>query len=208
MELIGILLAALLGPIVLAAVIAAVMVWLSSQVPSAASRLAPKVAAGPGVEKVILTSALVRGLGAQIVGTVLGIGIVVGIHVMLRLPSFGYEPAAVVGALAGAIFFIVGTGAVTDWFKWALGEETPEPHEEKTDQPIWAKYINVSLDHKVIGIQYTLTAIVRTIASSSARIAWGCGCSWPQTCFCSAGCTRRTSTGRLKLVPTIGTLWM
>jgi len=160
MQLVGIVLAALLGPIVLAAVIAAVMVWLSSQVPSAASLPVPKAAAGPSVEKVILTSALVRGLGAQIVGTVVGIGIVVGIRVMLGLPPFGYEPAAVVGAFVGAIFFIVGTGAVTDWFKWALGEETPEQHEEKTNLPVWAKYINVSLDHKVIGIQYTLTAIV------------------------------------------------
>jgi cytochrome c oxidase subunit 1 len=160
MELMGIVLAAILGPIVLAAVLAGVMVWLSSQVPSASTLPAPKAAAGPSVERILLTSSLIRGLGAQVVGTIVGVGIVVAIRLMLGLPAFGYEPAAVVGALVGAIFFVVGVGAVTDWIKWALGEETPEHHEEKADQPVWAQYINVSLDHKVIGIQYTLTAIV------------------------------------------------
>jgi cytochrome c oxidase subunit 1 len=45
---------------------------------------------------------------------------------------------------------------LTDWFKWAKGEETSDHHE---DVPGWQKYFGVSLDHKVIGIQYTITAI-------------------------------------------------
>ena len=45
---------------------------------------------------------------------------------------------------------------MTDWFKWAKGEEVPEHRE---DPPGWEKYLNVSLDHKVIGVQYTVTAL-------------------------------------------------
>jgi cytochrome c oxidase subunit 1 len=41
--------------------------------------------------------------------------------------------------------------------KWARGIDTPEHHE---DEPGWGKYFDVSLDHKVIGIQYTITALV------------------------------------------------
>ena len=44
-----------------------------------------------------------------------------------------------------------------DWVKWARGIGTPEHHE---DVPTWEKYFGVSLDHKVIGIQYTITALV------------------------------------------------
>ena len=41
--------------------------------------------------------------------------------------------------------------------KWTRGIDTPEHHE---DVPTWEKYFSVSMDHKVIGIQYTITALV------------------------------------------------
>jgi len=70
---------------------------------------------------------------------------------------FFSEPAWVFGALVGVVSFIFGVGAVDDWMKWARGIDTPEHHE---DEPGWEKYFYVSLDHKVIGIQYTATALV------------------------------------------------
>jgi cytochrome c oxidase subunit I len=62
----------------------------------------------------------------------------------------------VFGALAGAVAFLFGVGVMDDWVKWARGIDTPEHHE---DEPGWGKYFDVSLDHKVIGIQYTVTAL-------------------------------------------------
>jgi cytochrome c oxidase subunit 1 len=110
--------------------------------------------------KKFLTSALVRGLLWQAVGWFLGASFVTGIRLLMGLKPFDQffftEPAWVFGALVGAVAFVAGTGAMTDWFKWAKGEETPEHRE---DPPGWEKYFNVSFDHKVIGIQYTVTAL-------------------------------------------------
>ncbi|HUH97618.1 MAG TPA: cbb3-type cytochrome c oxidase subunit I [Anaerolineales bacterium] len=112
--------------------------------------------------KKILTSALVRGLLWQFTGWIVGALFLTGIRVLMGLNAFatgGYfftEPAWVFGALVGALSYVGSTGAMTDWFRWAKGEEVPEHRE---DPPGWEKYLNVSLDHKVIGVQYTATAL-------------------------------------------------
>ena len=62
-----------------------------------------------------------------------------------------------VGGLFGVLFFLAGSGVTGDWFKWARGIDTPEQHEEHYTG--WEKFVNLSLDHKVIGIQYTLVAL-------------------------------------------------
>ena len=108
---------------------------------------------------------LIRGLLYQIVGTALGAGFVTAIRAMMGLEFWGWnrttygftEPAWVFGGVVGAIAFMAGSGAVTDWFKWARGIDTPEHRE---DPKGWIKYFGPSLDHKVIGIQYTVTAIL------------------------------------------------
>jgi len=66
------------------------------------------------------------------------------------------EPAWLFGALVGVLCFISYHGVMDDWFKWARGIDTPEHHDDK---PGWEKYFGPSLDHKVIGIQYTVTAL-------------------------------------------------
>ena len=110
----------------------------------------------------------VRGLVWQVVGTLGGATFVTIIRLVQNLFSkekvsvwepanFGFtEPAWVFGALMGAIAFIIGVGAITDWFKWAMGESTPDHIEDKAG---WQKYFGVSLDHKVIGIQYTMVSL-------------------------------------------------
>ena len=107
---------------------------------------------------------ITRGLVWQVVGTLLGALFVTGIRALLGAENqnlFGTylfsEPAWVFGALVGVISFLFGVGVVDDWMKWARGIETAEHHEDK---PGWEKYLGVSLDHKVIGIQYTVTALV------------------------------------------------
>jgi cytochrome c oxidase subunit 1 len=108
--------------------------------------------------KQFLALGLVRGLLWQIAGTALGIGFITGCRVLLGLPAWKAEPAAVFGALLGALFFLYGVGALDDWLKWAAGEETPEHHSAA--HLGWRRYFGVSLDHKVIGIQYLVLSFV------------------------------------------------
>ncbi|MCX6082918.1 MAG: cbb3-type cytochrome c oxidase subunit I [Chloroflexi bacterium] len=105
---------------------------------------------------------VVRGLLWQVAGTVGGALFVTLIRFLLGLKiydlnTFGFtESAWVFGSLVGAISFLAGVGAISDWFQWALGKKTSDHH---ADQDGWQKYFGVSLDHKVIGIQYTFTSL-------------------------------------------------
>ncbi len=112
-----------------------------------------------------LSLALVRGLIFMVIGGLLGMALVSGIRLGLGLtvwnPSlFGFtEPAWVMGALLGAIGFIVGTGVMSDWFTWMGGKSTGEhPHDDFASGA--ARYFSVSYDHKVIGIQYGVTSLL------------------------------------------------
>jgi cytochrome c oxidase subunit 1 len=113
--------------------------------------------------KRFFSSSLARGLLWQIIGTVVGIALTTGIRAIMGLPAttagafFFTEPAWVVGALFGGLFFLGANGSVSDWFKWSRGIDTPEHHEEHHTG--WEKFVNVSLDHKVIGVQYTMLSL-------------------------------------------------
>ena len=107
---------------------------------------------------------ITRGLVWQVTGTVFGGLLVTGIRFLAGMRGadlfgafFFSEPAWVVGGFVGVLSFLLGVGVVDDWLKWARGIDTPEHHE---DVPGWEKYLGVSLDHKVIGIQYTVTALL------------------------------------------------
>jgi len=108
---------------------------------------------------------ITRGLTWQVVGTLAGALLVTGLRLLMGLKGndileakfFFSEPAWVFGGLVGVISFLAGVGVMDDWTKWALGIDTPDHHE---DAPGWEKYFGVSVDHKVIGIQYTITALV------------------------------------------------
>lgn len=111
--------------------------------------------------KKIYSIPLIRGIVWQVVGLLVGIGIVVGIRAAMGLPATGpflvTEHAWVFGGFLGTLTFLVGHGVMGDWFKWWRGEITSDHHEDK---PGWEKYFGPSLDHKVIGIQYTVTALI------------------------------------------------
>ncbi len=111
---------------------------------------------------------ITRGLVWQVIGTILGGLFVTLIRWLLPMLSeetkpmalwgafLFTEPAWVFGALTGVVSFLFGVGVMDDWMSWVRGVDTPEHHEDK---PGWEKYFGVSLDHKVIGIQYTVTAL-------------------------------------------------
>jgi cytochrome c oxidase subunit 1 len=106
----------------------------------------------------------------MIPGYILGIVLTITVRVLVGLPAWSREPIWVAGALFGAVGFIVGTGVLHDWLKWANGEETPE-HPVDQHPTGAARYLSVSYDHKVIGIQYgTTSLIVMAVAGLFALI--------------------------------------
>ncbi|HKJ26940.1 MAG TPA: cbb3-type cytochrome c oxidase subunit I, partial [Anaerolineales bacterium] len=115
--------------------------------------------------KKLMQIGLLRGLVFQIIWTGIGAGFVSGIRALMGLwvwrwddVSFGFsEPAWVVGGVFGALAFLVGTRVMDDWFKSWKGEDIPD-HVD--DPPGIRRYFGPSLDHKVIGVQYTITAIL------------------------------------------------
>jgi cytochrome c oxidase subunit I len=104
---------------------------------------------------------LIRGLIWQAGGMLVGGFLVSGIRLALGLDALGKffftEPAWVVAGLFGVLAFIIGVGGFSDWYKMALGGEVHEDHNSLTD---WTRYFGYSLDHKVIGIQYTITSLL------------------------------------------------
>jgi cytochrome c oxidase subunit 1 len=108
----------------------------------------------------VFSTALTRGLLGMALGFPPGMLLVMAVRLLLGLPAWKAEPAWVVGAVFGVMGFMLGTGVMNDWLRWARGEETPEHPQADPDLKGWAKILNVSYDHKVIGIQYGLTALL------------------------------------------------
>ncbi|MCL4805686.1 MAG: cbb3-type cytochrome c oxidase subunit I [Anaerolineae bacterium] len=71
-----------------------------------------------------------------------------------------YEPAVAFGAIVSFIGFLLAAGVLTDWLKWVVGKRTPLRHGTPEGKPEWSRYVNVDYNHKVIGIQYGISAIL------------------------------------------------
>ena len=106
-----------------------------------------------------LFSALVRGIVGQAVVTAITIAIVNSIRAASGLAA-NPEPGVMLGGLLGVLGFLWGAGVFTDWIKWISGKETPLRHGPPPGKPAWARYFGVDYNHKVIGIQYTVTGII------------------------------------------------
>ncbi len=107
--------------------------------------------------KRFLSLGLIRGLLHQAVGTAFGIGLVTLIQALEGKP-LNPEPAWVVGGLIGGLAFMWGVGAVRDWWLVALGNQVPDVHDVH-DEPGGRRYLNLSYDHKVVGVQYGFTSL-------------------------------------------------
>ncbi len=95
----------------------------------------------------------------MVFGALVGILITIAIRLLMGLPAWNAEPVLVAGAVLGSMTFMYGTGVLDDWLKWTRGEDTAEA-ELGSRVSGWKKYIHVSFDHKIIGIQYGLTSIL------------------------------------------------
>jgi cytochrome c oxidase subunit 1 len=73
-------------------------------------------------------------------------------------PVLNGNSVCLVALLAVPLFSLVGLGAFDYWFRWAAGKPTiPEDHSGHGARS-WKDYFRVNTDHKVIGIQYTVTS--------------------------------------------------
>ncbi len=74
------------------------------------------------------------------------------------MPIFKGSPIVTVILIAAPLAFLVGIGGFDNWGKWMIGSPTePEDHSGHGAR-CWRDYFRVNTDHKVIGIQYTVTA--------------------------------------------------
>ncbi|MBO37118.1 MAG: cytochrome C oxidase subunit I [Anaerolineaceae bacterium] len=118
-----------------------------------------------------LTIGLVRGLLGQLIGTLFGMALVFVIRFFMGLDEFwAAEPAWVVGGITGTLGFMIGVGALTDWGRWMIGIQTPMVHGPPSGKPAWFRYLSVDYNHKVIGIQYTVTGILVMLIGGTLAI--------------------------------------
>ncbi|MCL2769772.1 MAG: cbb3-type cytochrome c oxidase subunit I, partial [Solirubrobacterales bacterium] len=106
------------------------------------------------------------GLARGAVGFLLGIVFATGLTWAVRASTghatfhhyFKGEAILVVSLIASPIFFLVGLGGFDFWLSWAFGRPTkPEDHSGHGARS-WRDYFRINTDHKVIGIQYTVTS--------------------------------------------------
>ncbi len=111
--------------------------------------------------KILLTSALVKGLVGQAIGWALGYGFIALLRALRGMPTpWLYEPAVAFGAITSLIGFLVAAGVLGDWLRWIVGRRTELRHGAPEGKPEWSRYFNVDYNHKVIGIQYGVTSLI------------------------------------------------
>lgn len=107
-----------------------------------------------------LSLSLVRGFISQVIATLVGMGLTMLIRLILGLPAWKPEPVWVAGSLLGVIGFIFGARVLDDWLQWMNGKETGEVDLDRHGLTGWKLLANVSYDHKIIGMQYGVTALL------------------------------------------------
>jgi cytochrome c oxidase subunit 1 len=86
------------------------------------------------------------------------------------LPVWNAETALVAGAILGGVAFMIAAGTVSDWFKWAKGQDTPLHHGAPEGKATWTRYLSVDYSHKIIGIQYVVTGIMLLLVGGGLAI--------------------------------------
>jgi len=103
---------------------------------------------------------LPRGLAGMATGFVVGILATVAIRSLMGLTPWDTESVWVVASFVAPIGFLLGVGALSDWLRWIVGIHTPDQHGPPPGKPGWFRYFGFDQNHKVIGIQYTVTGIL------------------------------------------------
>ncbi|MDD5191116.1 MAG: cbb3-type cytochrome c oxidase subunit I, partial [Dehalococcoidales bacterium] len=106
--------------------------------------------------KTILSLDAVRGVIWGLVGTVIGIDLVVMIRGLAGMPAWKAGPIFTTAIFTGLIGYLIGVGVFRYWFHWATGS----PNIEESPKSGWKRYFSVDTNHKVIGVQYLSTGLI------------------------------------------------
>jgi cytochrome c oxidase subunit 1 len=95
--------------------------------------------------------------------SVIGFAFAFGLTVLVRWlmhqhPVVEGRAITIVAMLAIPLFFLVGIGTCDYWLYWAVGKPTRAESHSEHGAYSWRDYFRVNTDHKVIGIQYTVTS--------------------------------------------------
>jgi len=127
---------------------------------------------------ILFSLGLIRGLIGQAVGTAIGYGLVTVVRDAQGLEA-NQDLAVLLGGLLGVILFLLFAGVLSDWFRWATGKETRLRHGPPEHRPAWTRYFGVDTNHKVIGIQYTVTAVLVLLIGGLLAIIFRIELSYP-----------------------------
>ncbi|HNM78458.1 MAG TPA: hypothetical protein PKI89_08845, partial [Tepidiformaceae bacterium] len=96
------------------------------------------------------------GIGLGLIGFYLGLGFIALLRWMLGYPEpWGGEINIIGGYIFGLIGWLMGVGMWGIWGREWFGQRT---YPRKA--PGWQRYFTFNTDHKVIGVQYTVTFII------------------------------------------------
>jgi len=109
------------------------------------------------------------GLPRAILGAVLGALLGAGIAMVLQADA---GQMLALGYLSAWLGFLLGVGAFRFWLRWAVGREADlhDEHEAHGQAGDWRRYFRFTTDHKVIGVQYLVTAFVMFFTAGSAAM--------------------------------------
>ncbi|MEM7800650.1 MAG: cbb3-type cytochrome c oxidase subunit I, partial [Chloroflexota bacterium] len=88
------------------------------------------------------------------------------------------EPSLVLAALFSMFGFLLACGVMNDWLSWTVGGDPALKHGNQ-GRPGWARYLNVDVNHKVIGIQYGLSSLFILLVGGTLAILFRLELSTP-----------------------------
>jgi len=107
-----------------------------------------------------------------LIGAVLGFAIGGGSLVLLGGGEMGPGQILGLGYLLALLGFLLGIGAFRFWWAWIAGGEVDPADEHAAHGAAgdWRRYLRFTTDHKVIGIQYLVTAFVLFLVAGLAAM--------------------------------------
>ena len=108
--------------------------------------------------KRVFSTGIVRGVLGGAAGTGLGIGLGMLIRMALGLTAWNQGQVWAAGIIAGVAGYLIALGLFNHWARWFVGAR--DRFETTIPSRSWTRFLNVSTDHKTIGIQYLATALI------------------------------------------------
>jgi cytochrome c oxidase subunit 1 len=108
-----------------------------------------------------------RGLIGAALGFALAYAIVVPIRALYGMDPVNGDAVTVVGLITAPFGFLFGIGAFDYWFHYLSGRPTRAEEHSSHGARSWKDYFRVNTDHKVIGIQYTVTSFFFLLVGGS-----------------------------------------